>query len=155
LAKLTAFLAIALGGLFCVLGGLLADRIGKAEVTIIALALSGSAALLTALSFGGPVWLTLVLILIWGMAVVPDSPQFSAIVADLAPPELTGTLLTFQTALGFALTIVTVELVPDAAGAFGWPIVLAAMAIGPAIGIVAMLPLRLKAKQAASSSERT
>lgn len=31
------------------------------------------------------------------------------------------------------------------AEAFGWPTVLAAMAIGPAIGIIAMLPLRMRA----------
>ena len=142
LAKLTAFLAIALGGLFCVPAGAVADRIGKAEVAVIALAASGSAAVLTALTFGGPPWITFALVLIWGIAVVPDSAQFSAIVADNAPPHLTGSLLTFQTALGFALTIATVQLTPAAAAVFGWPAVLAAMALGPAIGIVAMLPLR-------------
>ena len=42
LAKLTAFLAIALGGLTCAPAGWVADRIGKAQVTIIAMALSGS-----------------------------------------------------------------------------------------------------------------
>jgi hypothetical protein len=50
--------------------------------------------------------------------------------------------MTFQTALGFALTIATVQLTPVIAAAFGWPAVLAAMALGPAIGIVAMHRLR-------------
>lgn len=144
LAKLTAFLAIALGGVVCILAGAMADRVGKAEVAIAALAISGSAAILTAASFGGPVWITFVLILIWGIAVIPDSAQFSAIVADNTPPHLVGSLLTFQTALGFGLTIVTVHVTPMLAEAFGWPSVLAAMAIGPAIGIVAMLPLRVR-----------
>ena len=138
LAKLTAFLAIATGAFACVFAGALADRIGKAEVTIIAMAVSGAAALLTALSFGGPVWLTFTLIVVWGIAVIPDSAQFSAIVADNAPPHLSGSLLTFQTALGFALTIATVQATPMLAAAFGWPVVLAAMALGPAAGIVAM-----------------
>ncbi len=122
----------------------MADRVGKAEVAIAALAISGSAAILTAASFGGPVWITFVLILIWGIAVIPDSAQFSAIVADNTPPHLVGSLLTFQTALGFGLTIATVHVTPMLAEAFGWPSVLAAMAIGPAIGIVAMLPLRVR-----------
>ncbi len=141
LAKLTAFFAIALGGLFCVPAGALADRIGKAQVTIIAMAISGLAALATAASFGGPVWLTLVLILIWGLAVVPDSAQFSALVADAAPPDRAGSLLTFQTALGFALTVVTVQVTPVAAAAIGWPAVLALLALGPAFGIAAMIRL--------------
>jgi MFS family permease len=140
--KLTAFLAIGLGALTCVAGGLAADRIGKAEVTIIALAISGSCAILTGLSFGGPAWITFMLALVWGMAVIPDSAQFSAVVADNAPAHLTGSLLTFQTALGFALTAVTVQLTPAIAGQFGWPITLSGLAIGPAIGIAAMLPLR-------------
>ncbi|WP_026988766.1 MFS transporter [Fodinicurvata fenggangensis] len=141
LAKLTAFLAIALGGLVCVLAGRLADRFGKAEVAITALAISGSAALLSALAFGGPVWLSFLLFLIWGLAVIPDSAQFSALVADYAPPQLAGSLLAFQTALGFGLTIVTVQVTPLLANAVGWPATLALMAIGPIIGLVAMRPL--------------
>ena len=141
LAKLTAFFAIALGGLFCVPAGLLADRIGKAQVTIIAMTISGLAALATAASFGGPVWLTLVLILVWGLAIVPDSAQFSALVADAAPPDRVGSLLTFQTALGFALTIFTVQVTPVIAAAIGWPGLLALLALGPAFGIAAMVRL--------------
>jgi hypothetical protein len=106
------------------------------------MAASGSAALLTALTFGGPVWLTFVLVVVWGLAVIPDSAQFSAIVADAAPPHLAGSLLTFQTAIGFALTILTVQGTPLAAAVFGWPAVLAALAIGPALGVLAMLSFR-------------
>ncbi len=142
LGKLTAFLAIALGGVACVVAGRFADVIGKAEVTIVAMAASGEAALATAVTFGGPVWITLVLAVVWGIAVIPDSAQFSAIVADNCPSELSGSLLTLQTALGFTLTIATVQITPVAAAAFGWPVVLAALAIGPAVGIAAMLPLR-------------
>ena len=98
------------------------DRAGKANVTILAMLASGSAALLTALTFGGPAWLTFALVIVWGLAVIPDSAQFSAIVADAAPPHLAGSLLTFQTALGFALTIVTVQATPLAAAALGWPL---------------------------------
>jgi MFS family permease len=151
LGKLTAFLAIALGALTCVVAGIVADRIGKAEVTIIAMAASGLAALLTAATFGGPVWITFVLVLIWGIAVIPDSAQFSALVADASPPHLAGSLLTFQTALGFALTVVTVQVAPIAAAAVGWPPVLAAMALGPAVGILAMLPLRRRASLGAAA----
>ncbi len=73
---------------------------------------------------------------------MPDSAQFSALVADASPPHQAGSLLTFQTALGFALTFVTVQLTPVLASALGWPTVLAGLAIGPAFGIVAMVRLR-------------
>lgn len=142
LGKITAATAIGLGALACVAAGAFADRIGKAEVTILAMIASGTAALLTAVTFGGPVWLTFLLVVIWGIAVIPDSAQFSALVADAAPANLAGSLLTLQTALGFTLTILTVQATPVAALAFGWPAVLAALALGPALGIVAMLPLR-------------
>jgi MFS family permease len=138
LAKLTAFFAIALGGLACVPAGAIADRIGKAQVTIIAMAISGSAAIATALSFGGPIWLTLALIIVWGIFVIPDSAQFSALVADASPPDMAGSLMTLQTALGFALTAVTVQMTPLLASKFGWPVVLAGLALGPAAGITAM-----------------
>jgi MFS family permease len=140
-AKLTAFLAIGSGGVICVFAGIAADRIGKAQTAIIAMAISGTCALLAAATFGGPAWITFAIVLVWGMAIIPDSAQFSALVADASPPELAGSLMTFQTALGFALTIITVQMTPLLAATFGWPFLLAALAIGPALGIGAMVPL--------------
>lgn len=141
LGKLTAFLAIAAGAPACVLAGRWADRIGKAQIASGAMIASGALALVTAASFGGPVWLTFVLIIAWGIMVIPDSAQFSAMVADHAPPEWTGSLLTLQTALGFLLTVVTVEFAPTIANNYGWPTLLAALAIGPALGTWALRPL--------------
>jgi MFS family permease len=140
-AKLTAFLAIGSGGVICVFAGIAADRIGKAQTAIIAMAISGTCALLAAATFGGPAWITFAIVLVWGMAIIPDSAQFSALVADASPPELAGSLMTFQTALGFALTIITVQMTPLLAATFGWPFLLASLAIGPALGIGAMVPL--------------
>jgi MFS family permease len=142
LSKLTTFIAIAAGGVACAFAGAIADRIGKANVTIIAMGLSGASALATAATFGGPVWITCAIVTLWGVTIIPDSAQFSALVADAAPPDQVGSLMTFQTALGFALTVVTVQLTPALATSFGWPIVLAGLALGPAVGIVAMVRLR-------------
>jgi len=145
LGKFTAFLAVFLGAPVCVVAGLYADRIGKAEVTIVSLVASCLLGLMTALAFGGPLWVVMLLLILWGIAIIPDSAQYSALVADFSPPELSGSLLTLQTALGFTLTIFTVQAVPLAAAALGWPLVLALLAIGPALGILAMLPLRRRA----------
>jgi len=145
LAKLTTFLSITAGGIACVFAGLIADRIGKANTAIIAMAVSGTAAIATALTFGGPVWLTFAIVIVWGAAILPDSAQFSALVADAVPPEQAGSLMTFQTALGFALTIATVQFTPLVAATLGWPALLAGLALGPVFGIVAMLRLRAMA----------
>ncbi len=141
LGKLTAFLAIAAGAPACVLAGRLADRIGKARVASGAMVASGGLALMTASSFGGTPALTFALCILWGIAVIPDSAQFSALVADYAPPEWAGSLLTFQTALGFLLTVVTVQIAPTVAAVFGWQALLAGLAMGPALGVLAMRPL--------------
>jgi MFS family permease len=137
-ARLLTWAAIARGGRLCQPAGRLADRIGKARVAQAAMMVSGTAGVATALAFGGPVWLVAILVLVWGAAVIPDSAQFSALVADAAPGDRAGSLLAFQTALGFTLTFFTVQAVPAVATAVGWPATLAAMAVGPAIGIAAM-----------------
>src|SRR5690606_36492544 len=107
-----------------------------------AMVASGACAVLIAVTFGGPPALTFAIAVVWGLAVIPDSAQFSALVSDFAPPEKAGSILTFQTALGFALTFFTVQATPLAAGAVGWPVVLAALALVPVFGVIAMLPLR-------------
>ncbi|GAB5468293.1 MAG: MFS transporter [Rhodospirillales bacterium] len=142
LAKWTAFIAIASGGLASGLAGALADRLGKRRIAMVCLAGSGTAALATALSFGGAVWLTFALVVVWGITIIPDSAQFSALVADYAPADQAGSLMTLQTALGFALTIVTVQATPALADLFGWPPILAVLALGPLYGLWAMRRLK-------------
>ena len=141
-SKLTAFAAIASGGVASVVCGFWADKIGKVEITILAMAVSCLAAIATAISFGGPVWITVLCVLVWGIAIIPDSPQFSALVADASPAELAGSLMSLQTAIGFALTIFTVQITPYIASLTSWPTVMALMALGPAVGIYFMLKLR-------------
>ena len=138
LSKLTAFLGIALGALACIPAGRWADRTGKGPVAQRVLASSGVMALVAALVFGGPVWLAMAVLIIWGALVVPDSALFSSLVADAAPPERAGSIMTLQNALGFLLTAVTVQATPWLAETVGWAWVLALMALGPVVGVWAM-----------------
>ncbi|UTW56040.1 nitrate/nitrite transporter [Kordiimonas sp. SCSIO 12610] len=140
--KLLTFAVVGVGALTCAFGGRLADKIGKAEVTIWAMGISAVAAIATAFSLGGPLWITAVFALIWGASVIPDSPQFSAIIADYARPETTGSLLSLQTAIGFLLTVVTVQGAPFVANIYGWQAVFMLMALGPVLGIASMWGLR-------------
>lgn len=140
-AALAAFAVIAAGAVGCVAAGLLADRVGRVRVTVWAMATSGACCLLAGPAFGSHPSLTVGLCLVWGAAAVADSAQFSASVAELSEPGLTGTMLTVQTCLGFALTLVTIHLMPVLVARLGWDGAFAALAIGPALGCVAMLRL--------------
>jgi MFS family permease len=140
-SKLTAFFAIAAGALLCPFAGHVADRIGKAELTILAMACSGTSALLAAFVFGGPAILVAAVFVLWGLSIIPDSAQFSALVADFSPPEIAGSLMSLQTALGFALTIMTVQVTPLLAVWLGWPILFCLLSVGPLAGIVSMWTL--------------
>lgn len=137
-AKVVAFATVAVGGLACFPAGLWADRIGSARVAQGAMVLSGACAVLAALTYGGPAWLFALVLLAWGATVIPDSAQFSVLVAEAAPPERAGSLITIQTALGFLLAAVTVQAAPALAVLWGWPTVLLLLAAGPTIGVWAM-----------------
>jgi MFS family permease len=141
-ASLTAFAVVGIGGLGSLIAGKLADKVGRTAVTSGAMLVSGSAALLIGLFFGGnPVILTLVA-LIWGVTIVADSAQFSTSVSELCNPTYIGTALTLQTSMGFLLTLVSIRLLPVVQSAVGWQWAFAFLAVGPVIGIVAMLRLR-------------
>jgi MFS family permease len=140
-ADVHGFAAIAVGGIGCVVGGKLADRIGRERLTIWSMALSGACAALIGIAAPAP-RVAVVVAMVWGLAVVADSAQFSALVTELAPPHAVGTALTLQTSLGFLLTMVSIQLVPRLAGALGWRWAFVVLAGGPALGILAMDRLR-------------
>lgn len=140
-AAVATFAVIGIGALGCVAAGLLADRIGRVRVTLGAMLTSGACCLLAGPAFGLHPLVTLALCLVWGLAVVADSAQFSASVAELSEPGLTGTMLTVQNCLGFALTLLPIQLMPWLVRELGWGGAFASLAIGPALGCVAMLRL--------------
>jgi MFS family permease len=142
LAKLAAFATIAAGGIGCVAAGFLADRLGRTTLTIAAMAISGTCAAIVGFLFAGPPLALTLLCIIWGVAIVADSAQFSASVAELSDRARVGTMLTVQTALGFTLTLLTIHLMPFLVEATGWRYAFAPLAIGPAIGVWAMARLR-------------
>ncbi len=139
---LVAFVVIASGALGCWLGGRLADRYGRTLVTSVAMAVSGACALTVGLLYARPLALLVPLLIVWGIAVVADSAQFSTAVSELAPADLVGTALTLQTCLGFLLTCLTIYVLPAVAGAIGWRWSMAVLAVGPVFGVWAMLVLR-------------
>ena len=135
---LLAFLIIACGGIACVVGGGIADRVGRERLVMGALAVSGGCALVIGFAFGKSFWLLVPIAAVWGMSVIADSAQFSALVTELAPSHAVGTALTLQTSLGFLLTTVTIQMVPHMVEWVGWQWAFPALALGPLAGIAAI-----------------
>jgi MFS family permease len=152
LISLLAFGTIAVGGVGCVWGGLIADRIGRERFVIIAMAASGASALLIGLTFGHSWWLLAPIALAWGFFVVADSAQFSVLVTESVPSHAVGTALMVQTCLGFLLTTVTIQLIPPVVERLGWAWAFPLLALGPAAGIAAIRRLlTLKGRHGANN----
>jgi MFS family permease len=145
-AAYATFAVIGIGGLGCYAGGVLGDRIGRAQSAALMMAVSGLCALTIGLLVDAPGWLVLALGLVWGFTVVADSAQFSTLVTEYADQAYVGTALALQMAVGFALTVVTIWLIPFLEDAVGWRWAFAFLAPGPTLGIVAMLRLARAAR---------
>ena len=142
-----AALAIAIGAIGCIWAGRASDRLQdqaaavrvaqRARVTIIAMAISSLCCVLAAFVFHQPAIL-IPLSLVWGIAVIADSAQFSTIISEVSDKNYVGTALTCQVALGFLLTAFVIRLMAAIAAHSGWNWALASMALGPLLGIWAM-----------------
>lgn len=139
--SLMTFAVIGMGGVGSWWAGILADRLGRTRIAGGAMVISGTCALLTPLIFGSAVWVVLPVLLLWGLTVVADSAQFSAMVTESADDEVRGTALTLQTAVGFLLTLITIRGVPAIAEAVGWRWAFPVLSLGPVFGVVAMVRL--------------
>jgi MFS family permease len=142
LAEVASFVVIGAGAVGCVVAGRVADRVGRAEVASAAMAISGACCLIVGFFFGGSEIALLLIAAIWGASVVADSAQFSASVTELGDPRYVGTALTLQTCIGFLITTASIRLMPVLVDAVGWRYAFTALAIGPVLGIIAMMRLR-------------
>lgn len=141
--SVATFLVIASGGLGCYVGGVVSDRWGRTTLTMAAMGLSGLCAVLIGLTYGGPPALTLGIAILWGMTVIADSAQFSTAVTELSQPAYVGTALTIQTCVGFAITMVSIWIIPVIVSWVGWRWAFAVLGVGPFVGVAAMGRLRV------------
>ncbi|MCA1767311.1 MAG: MFS transporter, partial [Idiomarina sp.] len=135
-----AFLIIAVGSLGCIGGGLLTRKLGGLTVARLALFSSGAICLLYPLMTDFSAWILFGLLLFWGLTVIADSPQFSALAAQFAPRENVGSALAIMNAIGFSLTLPAIWLTSNL-----WSIhnewVTWILLPGPLIGLWAMRKL--------------
>ncbi len=142
LASLAGFSVIAVGAVGCLAGGWLADRYGRTRLTMWAMGISGSCAILAGFLFGASPWILVPVCWLWGFSIVADSAQFSACIIELSDQRRIGTMLTVQTSLGFLLTLATIHLVPMVRAEFGWAGAFGMLAIGPYLGVLVMGQLK-------------
>jgi MFS family permease len=135
---LLSFGVIAVGGIGCVWGGLVADRIGRAPLVMRALSISGLCCAFVGLAFGHSLWILAPVALLWGFFIIADSAQFSVLVTESVPAHAVGTALTLQTSVGFLLTTITIQVIPPIVRSAGWPWAFVLLSIGPLLGISAM-----------------
>ena len=149
--SMLAFWAIAAGALGCAGGGLLARRVGSARVAQWQLAASGLCCLAAPWLLAAPAPVFVAWLLLWGVTVAGDSPQFSALTARNAPPAVVGSVLTFTNCIGFAISVLSIELFARLAQVVPLAGVLPWLAIGPMLGLLALRPLTRRQPQARPS----
>jgi MFS family permease len=139
-----SFWVIAAGIVGCIGGGYLSQRWGSGRVAFVQLLLSGVCCVLSVWVLQAPPLLLLPFLLFWGVVVIGDSPQFSALTAKTAPPQLVGTALTVVTSIGFAITIGSIQLTGFLLTLLPPYAVFVLLTIGPVAGLLSMRPLLRK-----------
>ncbi len=137
--SIMSFAVISSGGLACAIGGHLSQKIGVKKTASLALLLSGLCCVLSPLVFyiNSTIIVTAFLVF-WGWVVVADSPLFSTLVADSALAETKGTALTIVNSIGFAITIISIQLVNFSQALVDARFVYMILALGPIMGLLAL-----------------
>ncbi len=143
--SLWSFAIIAAGSVGCAAGGLVSLRRGSASVAFAQLSASGACCLLSPLLFFAPTPVFLAFLLFWGVVVVGDSPQFSALNAQSAPRERVGSALTIANCIGFGITIFSIELLNAASRLLAPQWLYLLLVPGPLLGLAALRPLLRRA----------
>ncbi|WP_036822958.1 MFS transporter [Polaribacter sp. Hel1_85] len=133
---LLSFIIIGIGSLSCVLAGYLAEKFGAQKIAFYALLLSGFCCLISPFIFSIDNQIIFIgFLLLWGMFVIADSPLFSTLVAKNAPSKDKGTALTIVNSIGFAITIISIQIISYLQENFNSNYIFMVLAIGPIIGL--------------------
>lgn len=133
-----SFLIIAAGGVGCALGGIVSLKSRSSRVAFFQLAVSGCCCLFSPLFFSLPPVVFFGIMLLWGITVAGDSPQYSTVIAYTAPKELVGSILTLVNCIGFFITIVSIQVVDFATRYIGIEYLLIMLLPGPIFGLYSM-----------------
>lgn len=143
LVAMWSFLIIAVGAAGCVLGGKLSLSVGSARTAALALTVSGFLCAVYPLSSSLGTAGQLALLLVWGISVIADSPQFSALSVKACPADRIGGALTLQNSFGFFLSACSILWSTSAYHSLDARVAWLLLP-GPVIGLIAMTPLLRK-----------
>jgi len=138
---LWSFIIIAAGGVGCIAGGYISQKAGSSRVAFFALLISGLCSLCSFAFFHLPIVIFIPAVILWGITVAADSPQFSTLVAKTAIPEYKGTALTIVTCIGFAITIVSIQFITRLENWLKIDSLFVLLAPGPLIGLLFLFRL--------------
>lgn len=138
---LWSFLVIGVGFFGCAIGGIVSTRLGSAGVAAVQLAISGACCLLSPVFFNSSPAFFFSFLLLWGITVAGDSPQFSALNAENAPREYVGSALTIVNSIGFLITIFSIQLASSMLAFIGPQYIFLLLIPGPIIGLWMLRPL--------------
>ncbi len=144
--SLVTFLIFLFGSLTTLFGGIFADKFGKVEFNIMMLALSGFCSLIIGFTFGTSNIAMIIIGLIWGMAAVADSPQYSGLATEMGDKKYMGTAVTLQLAIGFFISIISIKLIPIVVDTIGWKYGFMVLFLGPLFGLISLNKLRVSKK---------
>ena len=143
--SLYSFGIIAIGSLACILSGYLSSFIGTEKLSRNILFLSGCCCLVT------PVFIMIdselvfmAFLLFWSFVVIADSPLFSTLIAQNAPNEIKGSVITIVNCIGFFITIISIQAIQIAIKYLGNEYSYLILSLGPIIGLFYLKKLKIQ-----------
>lgn len=133
-----SFLIIAAGAVGCFVGGKLSATLGSKKIARFALISSGVCCLISPWIWSLSPMLFLIFMIFWGLMAAADSPQFSALVAASAPASVRGSAITITICIGFAISIVTIQLLAFMQTVVDPEYLFLLLAPGPIVGVLLM-----------------
>ncbi|MBD0833602.1 MFS transporter [Aestuariibaculum sediminum] len=136
--SLITFFVIGIGSLSCIIGGYISNNKGSQYVAFHSLLCSGLCCLLSPFIFMLNEYLFIIYLLFWGIVVIADSPQFSTLVAQNTSYDTKGTALTIVNCIGFAVTIISIQLVSSLQNTINPKFIYLILILGPILGLIAL-----------------
>lgn len=138
--SLFSFLIIASGSVACMISGVVSQKTGAKRTATIALLVSCICCIISPLLLlNSSEVILFIFLFVWGMSVVADSPLFSTLVAKNVAADNRGSSLTIVNSIGFAITIVSIQLMSALINAINARYIYVLLAIGPVLGLTGLL----------------
>lgn len=135
---LWSFFIISIGAITCAVGGHLSNIFGSKKIALFSLFISSISAIVIPFLFEASSWIFLFVMLLWGASVIPDSPQFSTLIAQSTDKKYIATGLTIANCIGFSITIISIQLVNLLWNYVNHPLIFLVVFIGPIFGLQAI-----------------